>query len=90
MIDDTQKSKTMVLQQRNLNNASPFIHCKNKTIENVVEYTFVDSLIKHSGNLTSSVEDLAKKAKNVLFTIKTKTSFLEIYPFRYTKTFLIN
>jgi hypothetical protein len=45
-------------------------------IQNVSEYTFLGSLIKSNGNINHSLEDLAKKAQKVLFSIKSRVASL--------------
>jgi hypothetical protein len=51
-------------------------------IQNVSEYIFLGSLIKSNGNLNHSLEDLAKKAKKVLFSIKSRVSSLRNIPIK--------
>ena len=55
---------------------------KNKKIENVMEYPYLGLLIKSNGNLSHSTAELTKKAKKVLFSIKTYTNSLGSLPIR--------
>jgi hypothetical protein len=54
----------------NINSNTSFINFKGNMIHNVSEYKFLGSLIKSNGNINHSLEDLAKKAQKVLFSIK--------------------
>ena len=74
--------KTMVLQQRNINSNTSFINFKGNMIQNVSEYKFLGSLIKSNGNLNPSLEDLAKKAQKVLFSIKSRVASLGNIPIK--------
>ena len=76
------KTKTMVLQQRNINSNTSFINFKGNMIQNVSEYIFLGSLIKSNGNLNHSLEDLAKKAQKVLFSIKSRVASLGNIPIK--------
>lgn len=76
------KTKTMVLQQRNINSNTSFINFKGNMIQIVSEYKFLGSLIKSNGNLNHSLEDLAKKAQKVLFSIKSRVASLGNIPIK--------
>jgi hypothetical protein len=71
---NVKKTKTMVVQQ-NTSQVSPFIDFKGDVIKNVTEYTFLGCLFKSNGNLRHSLEELAKKARKVLFSLREKTYF---------------
>jgi hypothetical protein len=71
---NVKKTKTMVVQQ-NTSQVSPFIDFKGDVIKNVTEYTFLGCLFKSNGNLRHSLEELAKKARTVLFSLREKTYF---------------
>ena len=74
---NVKKTKTMVLQQRNINSNTSFINFKGNIIQNVSEYKFLGSLIKSNG-----IEDLAKKAQKVLFSIKSRVASLGNIPIK--------
>ena len=76
------KTKTMVLQQRNINSNTSFINFKGNMIQNVSEYKFLGSLIKSNGNFNHSLEDLVKKAQKVLFSIKSRVDSLGNIPIK--------
>ena len=62
--------------QNNSNNKPPhsFIKFKNTCIENVKEYKYLGCLISSNGSLVNCTTDLTKKARKVLFSIKSLTS----------------
>jgi hypothetical protein len=51
-------------------------------IQHVSEYNFLGLLIKSNGNLNHSLEDLAKKAQKVLFSIKSRVASLGNIPIK--------
>jgi hypothetical protein len=57
-------------------------------IQNVSEYNFLGSLIKSNGNLNHSLEDLAKKAQKVLFSIKSRVASLGNIPIKVSNNLL--
>ena len=67
----------MVVRQ-NTSQVSHFIDFKGDVIQNVTEYKFLGCLFKSNGNLRHSLEELAKKARKVLFSLREKTSSLDI------------
>ena len=73
--------QTMVLQQRNINSNTSVINFKGNMIQNVSEYK-LSSLIKSNGNLNHSLEDLAKKAQKVFFSIKSRVASLGNIPIK--------
>ena len=50
-----------------------FVTFKNKPIENVSEHKFLGTVLKSNGNLNLSLAELANKARQVIFLIKSKT-----------------
>ena len=76
---NVKKTKTMVVQQ-NTSQISPFIDFKGDVIQTVTEYKFLGCLFKSNSNLRHSLEELAKKARKVLFSLREKTSSLGILP----------
>jgi phage terminase small subunit len=76
---NVKKTKTMVVQQNTIQ-VSPFIDFKGDVIQNVTEYTLLGCLFKYNGNIRHSLEELAKKARKVLFSWREKTSSLGILP----------
>ena len=83
-------TKTMVLQQRNINSNTSFINFKGNMIQNVSDYTLFGSLIKSNGNLNQSFEDLAKRAQKVLFSINSRVASLGIFQSKFQIIFLIS
>ena len=57
-------------------------------IQNVSEYNSLGSLIKSNGNLNHSLEDLAKKAQTVLFSIKSRVASLGNIPIKVSNNLL--
>ena len=79
---NVKKTKTMVLQQRNINSNTSFINFKGIMIQHVSEYNLLGSLIKSNGNLNYSLEDLAKTVQKVLFSIKSRVSSIGNIPIK--------
>ena len=74
------KTKSMVFQRRLSKVEKPFIKYKNQFIDNVTEYKFLGSVICSNGNLNSSINDLAKKARKVLFALYSRFSAIGNVP----------
>ena len=74
------KTKTMIFQQNLVTPKTNPIFYKNEQLENVSEYKFLGSVLKSNGNLKSSMEDLAKKARKVMFSLKSHTMSLGDLP----------
>lgn len=69
------KTKSMIFQNKtNYKNEEDFLMFKNDKIENVTEFKFLGNKIKYNGNLEPSSEDLAKKARKAMYSIKSYTS----------------
>ena len=65
----------MIFQNKtNYKNEEDFLMFKNDQIENVTEFKFLGNKIKYNGNLEPSSEDLAKKARKAMYSIKSYTS----------------
>jgi hypothetical protein len=65
----------MVVRQ-NTSQVSHFIDFKGDVIQNETEYKFLGCLFKCNGNLRHILEELAKKARKVLFSLREKTEML--------------
>ena len=74
------KRQKIWLFQQNTGQVSPFIDFNGDVIQNVTGYKFLGCLFKSNGNLRHNLEELAKKARKVLFSLREKTSSLGILP----------
>ena len=74
------KRQKIWLFQQNTGQVSPFIDFNGDVIQNVTGYKFLGCLFKSNGNLRHSLEELAKKARKILFSLREKTSSLGILP----------
>ena len=68
--------------QNNCVKSNSFIHFDGDTIQNVCEYKFLGCLLKSNGNLKHSLEDLAKKARKVLFLLREKSVSMGNFPIK--------
>ena len=67
----------MIFQNKtNRRDKENFLSYEDNTIENVSEFKFLGNIIKNTGNLIPSSDDLAKKARKVMYSIKSYTSLL--------------
>ena len=72
----------MVIQKKKSKEELQFIQYKRQFIENVLECKFLGSVIStcSNGNLNSSINDLAKKARKVLFALYSRFSAIGNVP----------
>ena len=78
---NVKKTKTMIVQN-NCVVSVPFINFNDVMIQNVCEYTFLGCLLKSNGNLKHSLDDLAKKARKVLFLLREKSVSMGNFPIK--------
>ena len=71
---NTNKTKSMIFQNNCCKSPKSFVKYKNICIENVKEYKYLGCLINSNGSLVNCTSDLTKKARKVLFSIKSLTS----------------
>ncbi len=81
---NVKKTKTMVIQN-NSTISDSFIDFKGTMIQNVCEYKFLGCLLKSNGNLKHSLDDLAKKARKVLFSLREKSISMGNFPIKVFK-----
>ena len=76
---NVKKTKTMIVQ-KNCVASDPFLNFNDVMIQNVCEYKFLGCLLKSNGNLKHSLDDLAKKARKVLFLLREKSAAMGNFP----------
>lgn len=73
---NVKKTKTMVIKQNCTKDVSSFATYKGMPILGTTEYKFLGILFKNNGSFCSSTIDLTKRAKKVIFAMKSYTSSL--------------
>ena len=77
------KTKSMIFQNKiNNRNEEDFLMFKNSKIENVTEFKFLGNKIKCNGSMEPSSEELAKKARKAMYSIRSYTSLYSDIPVR--------
>lgn len=71
-----------MIVQNNCVASDPFINFNDVMIQNVCEYKFLGCLLKSNGNLKHSLDDLAKKARKVLFLLREKSVSMGNFPIK--------
>lgn len=73
---NVKKTKTMIIKQNCTKDVSSFVTYKGIPISGTIEYKFLGILLKNNGNFSCSTLELTKRAKKVLFAMKSYTSSL--------------
>ena len=74
------KTNTMIIRQNSSKDIASIVSFKNIPITCTTEYKFLGMWLKNNGNLSHSTADLSKKARKVLFALKTYTKSINDLP----------